>query len=294
VLQSSISNLSLHISAGVDISDISDNQGMPPNSSPGRLKESEKACFRAHANLWRQMLHEKWSSALIMEADAAWDVNVRAITQRFSHAFNDLMDAHPRSPSTAQPSELDPYNVGKWDLLSLGQCHENTRHNNESLIYSDADAPFDMSYYGRPLVDERVVRRSGGIVCTTAYALSPRGALKLLVKFSVDMTIPIDLAIRSMIESDELIAYSAQPSIIAQWVYRDGSGSEGANSDVSKVAIANTVDHSETWRDIHNSLNVWSLKPHHEDARFRNGALQALGRMAFGDSESGGQYAGTV
>ena len=51
VLQSSISNLSLHITAGVEIFDISNNQGMPPNSSPGSLKESEKACFRAHANV---------------------------------------------------------------------------------------------------------------------------------------------------------------------------------------------------------------------------------------------------
>ena len=246
------------------------------------------------AQLWRRMLDEKWSSALIMEADAAWDVNVRAITQRFSHALNDLMDTYPRTLSTAQPSEHDPYNVAKWDLLSLGQCHESTMHSDESLIYSDADAPFNMSYYGRPLVDERVVRRSGGIVCTTAYALSPRGALKLLVKMSVDMNIPIDLAIRSMIESDELIAYSVQPSIIAQWVYRAGSGSESANSDVSTVAIADTVDHTETWREIHNSMNVWALKPHHEDAEFRNGALQALGRMAFGDGESRGQDAGTV
>ena len=51
VLQSSISNLSLHITPGVDISDISDNKGMPPNSSPGSLKEAEKASFRAHANV---------------------------------------------------------------------------------------------------------------------------------------------------------------------------------------------------------------------------------------------------
>jgi hypothetical protein len=244
--------------------------------------------------LWRRMLDEKWSSALIIEADAAWDVNVRAITQRLSHALNDLMDTHPRTSSTARPSEDDPYNVAKWDLLSLGQCHEGKRHSEESLIYVDADAPLDMSYYGRPLVDERVVRRSGGTVCTTAYALSPRGALKLLVKFSIDMSIPIDLAIRSMIEADQLIAYSVQPTIIAQWIYRAGSGSEGANSDVSTVTVVDPINHTETWKDIHSSMNVWALKPYHEDARFRNGALQALGRMAFGDGESRGQDAGTV
>jgi hypothetical protein len=235
------------------------------------------------------MLDEKWPSVLIMEADATWDVAVRAITQRLSHALNDLMDTHPRTSSTARPSEHDPYNVAKWDLLSLGQCHEDTRHNDESLVYPDADAPFNMSYYGRPLVDERVVRRSGGIVCTTAYALSPSGALKLLLKMNIDMNQPIDLAIRSMIESDELIAYSVQPSIIAQWIYRDGSGSLAANSDIDSsgaLSIANTnIDVAETWREIHNSMNVWTLKPHHEDARFRNGALQALGPIAFGDRE---------
>jgi len=60
------------------------------------------------AQLWRRMLDEKWSSALIMESDAAWDVDVRAITQRFSHALDDLMDRYPRTLSTAQPSEHDP------------------------------------------------------------------------------------------------------------------------------------------------------------------------------------------
>ncbi len=244
--------------------------------------------------LWRRMLEKKWSSVLIMEADAAWDVNIRAITQRLSHALNNLMDTHPRTLSTAQPSEHDPYNVAKWDLLSLGQCHEKTRHSDESLLYSDADAPLNTSYYGHLLADQRVVRRSGGIVCTTAYALSPRGALKLLVKMNVDMNIPIDLAIRRMIESDELIAYSVQPSIIAQWVYRTGSGSESANSDVSTVANTDTVDHNETWREIHSSMNVWALKPWHEDAKFRNGALQALGRIAFGDVEARGQAVDTL
>jgi hypothetical protein len=250
------------------------------------------------AQLWRRMLDEKWSSALIMEADATWDVAIRVITQRLSHALNDLMDTHPRTSSTARPSEHDPYNVAKWDLLSLGQCHEDARHSGESLVYPDADAPFNMSYYSRPLIDERVVRRSGGIVCTTAYALSPRGALKLLVKMNVDMNQPLDLAIRSMIQSDELIAYSVQPSIVAQWIYRAGSGSEAGNSDIDSsgaAAIADTnVDLTETWREIHNSMNVWTLKPYHEDAKFRNGALQALGRMAFGEGKSREQDAATV
>jgi hypothetical protein len=51
VLQSHISNISLHISPGVEISDISNNYGLPPSSNQGSLKESEKACFRAHANV---------------------------------------------------------------------------------------------------------------------------------------------------------------------------------------------------------------------------------------------------
>jgi hypothetical protein len=67
VLQSHISNLSLHITPGVEISDISDNYGLPPNSNKGSLKESEKACFRAHANV--RMLCLLFLSLLLEHSD---------------------------------------------------------------------------------------------------------------------------------------------------------------------------------------------------------------------------------
>lgn len=229
------------------------------------------------------MLSEDWSSVLILEADATWDVNVRAIMARVAAALNDLMDAF--SPTTLKrPADSgDPYNVGKWDLFSLGQCHEKELHKNESVIYSDPDAPSGMFYYGRQLTSERVVRRSGGLTCTTAYALSRSGALKLLLRTNIDLDQPIDYVIAEMTIKGELITYSVQPSIMAQWIYEDGIGAGHKNSDIQQDNQETTDADQRIWEGARLLKDVWRLKPYHEDAGFRQGALEAIRPVLYGD-----------
>jgi GR25 family glycosyltransferase involved in LPS biosynthesis len=233
--------------------------------------------------VWRKMLLEKWTSTLILEADAAWDMNIRASTQKLSYALNDLTERFPRTSWDGPAAEDDPYNINKWDVLSLGQCHEAETHANESVVYSDSDAPEGMAYYQKPLVNERVVRRSGGLICMAAYALSARGAMKLLLRLNLDFDIPVDLVMKEMIEKDELIVYSVQPSIMSQWIYVPGVDGESKNSDIKYWAPVTVQDRKSTWDNVHNSKNIWKLKPHHEDAGLKNGALQAIGGVLYDD-----------
>src|SRR4051794_18106389 len=52
---------------------------MHPNALPessSSLRAAQLGCWRAHANIWSRMLSENITSALIMEDDADWDVNI--------------------------------------------------------------------------------------------------------------------------------------------------------------------------------------------------------------------------
>ncbi|ODQ64137.1 hypothetical protein NADFUDRAFT_47413 [Nadsonia fulvescens var. elongata DSM 6958] len=280
LMQSVASDIEYEIFPGVYAKDLQES-GLPPVSK-AMEDEGPKACLRAHANIWRLMLKEKWSSALILEADAAWDVEIRAIMQRVSYALNDLMDTHPLSTSETLATEKDPYNLAKWDIISLGHCHENNQNSDHYQIFSDPDSPVGKKYKEILLNDERVVRESGGPVCTTAYAISPTGALKLLLRTAIDFNRPVDLLIMDMVGDGTLISYSIHPPPFAQWKYEQHIGAENRNSDIQS-SNANQDDKSDdAWKKVHQSMNVWRLGDNYLDSSFRHSAFGALKQMAFG------------
>ena len=47
-------------------------KALPNEHNPG-LKVAEYACWRSHADAWRKVIEEKWSTAMILEDDADWD-----------------------------------------------------------------------------------------------------------------------------------------------------------------------------------------------------------------------------
>lgn len=49
---------------------------MPPSWSQDRLAAS-LGCWRSHANVWRRIITEDISTAIILEDDADWDVNIK-------------------------------------------------------------------------------------------------------------------------------------------------------------------------------------------------------------------------
>jgi hypothetical protein len=49
---------------------------IPPSWSQERLAAS-LGCWRSHANIWRKIITEDISTALILEDDADWDVNIK-------------------------------------------------------------------------------------------------------------------------------------------------------------------------------------------------------------------------
>lgn len=248
------------------------------------------------------MLHDKTPAVLILESDAAWDVNLREImsnlNQYFTYFLTELNSRSLPNPGHdgrsqrnrrfVQLDPRDPWHSTHWDLLSFGQCFEDSRNKNTALRFPDAHVPAGKDYFGDTLGEERVARRSGGIVCTTAYAISQTGAVKLLLRGAVDLDNPIDLVMRRMIMSEDLLAYSIMPPIFGQWEYipNIGMAERGANSDIhsgedaDKAAAVNMSG----WDEVKRTGSVWQDREGHPDAAFKDMALQAAWKLVFENS----------
>jgi GR25 family glycosyltransferase involved in LPS biosynthesis len=148
--------------------------------------------------------------------------------------------------------------------------------------------PEGKDYWGRKLGHERAIRKSAGIVCTTAYAISHTGAAKLLMRSAVDLDNPVDLLIRRLTLSRDLVAYSVIPPVIAQWEYRNdvGMGERGAQSDINGGKHKDTPADAkmEGWDKVAKTGSVWITKAHHKDVVFDKMALDVAWEQIMGDA----------
>lgn len=251
------------------------------------------------------MLRKRLPAILILESDSTWDINVREIMSNFNRHFTEFLKniqstqlhnpgweaRHSRSTSNdiLEYDPDDPWHSAHWDILSIGQCMENRKNKNISLVYNDTHVPPGKNYWGQILGNQRVIRKSGGFYCTKAYAISQTGAAKLLLRTMIDLDAPVDLVIRGMILSGHLVAYSVMPTIMAQWEYVQNIGMEqrGANSDISSEAKEPKVStEANGWGEVKKSGSVWRPKAAHPDIAFHETALQGAWRRIFRNESS--------
>lgn len=228
-LQSYLSGIDIEEYPAVEAKMISDT-GMPPTSNPQRLNRGEKGCWRAHANIWSEIIRKKLPPVLILESDVAWDINLRSIMGLFNKHFTRFLQQVGSRPlyqagfstssntgqhrpvgrpwrdhegvklersretySAVTPNPDDPWHSEHWDLLFLGQCLDFQKKPGFYLKYSDPFVTAGKDYFGERLGHERVLHQSGGIACTTAYAITRRGAAKLLLRSAINLDSPVDL-----------------------------------------------------------------------------------------------------
>jgi len=283
--------------AGLDIEDYPAvtpdmiiSAGMPPSHRINAFKSAGiRGCYRSHANIWSDMVRKKSPPVLIMESDAAWDINLRPIMSdinkqfvKFLHNINStaLPDAsfagrrHASSSSeNTKPSKpfydpSDPWLSSHWDFFSFGQCREGHQDHDIKLEWPAVHPPpGKFSYYGSPLNKTRVLRRAGGIICLTGYAVSHRGAAKLLLRHALDLDSPVDMLMQQMVKSRDLVAYSVNPPVVAQWEYRDGIGQaeRGSQSDVNIDQHGGYQDTPKNakmdgWKEVQHTGTVWRMR----------------------------------
>jgi hypothetical protein len=67
----------------LDTQSLPDNYGTPVVV----LEPAHLACYRGHANIWRQIVEDDVETALILEDDIDWDLNIREIVPRVEDAL---------------------------------------------------------------------------------------------------------------------------------------------------------------------------------------------------------------
>lgn len=262
----------------VDGQDIEkDYRGLPPARSQD-LSSSEMACIRSHANVWQKMLQNNYLSVLVLEGDATFDVDIRDQTFRLAGAFQDLLSS---LNLTVNNTDEDPWNCESWDILNFGACFEGGEFSNLYRTYDDPGTPSILYDYPETNTTfetkegERIVRRSGRPICTTGYGISRRGALKMLLRMSLESSRALDLVMAQENLKGKVESYTVWPPLIQQWKYKDGVNTQ--SSDIHNVDKNKEYD-PNIWKDVILQANVWQVRKEYQQWHMNNWTLAQIGR----------------
>jgi len=127
------------------------------------------------------------SSALILEDDMDWDVRLKTQLMDFARGSRYLLNM------TESTKTHSPYGDG-WDVLWVGLCLDGLAKDDPRLyiIHDDPSVPnfANLQASREPHLTEfgehsRLVHMAGAPICSFAYAVSHKGAQKLLYGLSV-------------------------------------------------------------------------------------------------------------
>lgn len=157
--------------------------------------------------LYGRVMERNYSSALILEDDADWDVAIRSQTPAIANAIRDLTDG-----------VVGPWGFN-WDYLALGHCGAGAVPDDKYRVIQDnSTGPVEDFIALWPPSKElkpntRFVHKSGGTVCTFGYAVSRQGASKLINRLSTS-GLPLDIDYASFCGDGGLNCYAVTPEII--------------------------------------------------------------------------------
>jgi hypothetical protein len=154
--------------------------------------------------LLRRIVRENIGSALVLEDDADWDVNVKAQMLEFARGTRFVLDQE-------QKFTISPYGDG-WDILWVGHCGAKNRQGEDQrywVAHNDPTAvpPSQWGYWRRqPNLTPsalngtftRVVFVPSNGLCTWGYAISQQGARRFLRDQSEVQAKPSDRALNRM------------------------------------------------------------------------------------------------
>ncbi|KAI0165051.1 glycosyltransferase family 25 protein [Hypoxylon sp. FL1284] len=212
VLTSSLTGFHVEWINGIKGDTVPD-KALPFGVDRKKLWETNLGSWRGHMNAVRRIIEDGLDSALIMEDDMDWDVRLKPQLERVAQGARALLS------SASDPNS--PYG-DNWDLMWLGHCGEVFPETLDENKEKPIDDP-GIRYMSRKFVIEndmtvppkdrvtglvdfknnpeytRWVHVTGAPICTFAYALSQRGARKVLFDLSVDhLNGPFDNALAGL------------------------------------------------------------------------------------------------
>jgi hypothetical protein len=168
-------------------------RGINSTGRKGGLGPGQARCWLGHLNVLHEILVHKWSTVLVMEDDADWDIAVKQQLIMVAPMIRQVLN------SSNTIGGGSPYG-DQWDLLWLGHCGELTPATGvlseldetlpNSPLYREAYG--DYTYFSPQL---RLVHRSQSPVCTYAYAVTASAAMRIyqLAIGGLDSIITIEL-----------------------------------------------------------------------------------------------------
>jgi hypothetical protein len=147
---------------------------------------------------------EQISTALVLEDDADWDVNLKAQLLEFARGTRYVLNQE--SNTTNSPYGDD------WDILWLGHCGLRNREDIDQRYYVIRDdptaVPQELWSYPRRMPNftpkalngtfNRVIYEPTRGLCTWGYAISLRGARRLLQDQELEQAMPSDRALNRL------------------------------------------------------------------------------------------------
>lgn len=196
-----------------------------------QLKEVEmpKGCHLArafdHMSIWQRTLDERISSALILSSDAAWNTGIRPDLLGFHEAAQSLTNRNPNISLTRTNTHpvLGLYG-NAWDILWLGHSGSNGEAFDSPTndVHKVPHAKIWTAPDGHPLgaqyrsTDIRLTSDNPvGDLCLSSYAVSYRGASKLLSLVD-DMRGLLDQFVKEKCQSGDLKCVIQWPQIMSQ------------------------------------------------------------------------------
>ena len=163
-----------------------------------------------------------------MEDDADWDTSLKSQLHLFAQASQYILGAGAK----AGTKPWSPYG-DDWDLLWLGHCGSTIKPNDPRrfIVENDATVPAPRRRVNQPIRDlvnmeeqgygnsTRVMYQTDGGRCTYAYALSYRGARRVLATLSsVRRFDPIDVALSKICREEQRFkCLSVFPQLIGSY-----------------------------------------------------------------------------
>ncbi|KAJ5150688.1 uncharacterized protein N7500_010877 [Penicillium coprophilum] len=243
VLGSSVSNFHVEWIDGVTPDEIN-GKSYPYNWNHDR-KQTEYAARRAHVNGLQRIVQERLASAMIMEDDTDWDVSIKVQLQSFAHAVRALQLKDTQKVPTQSPYGDD------WDILWIGHCGVSCK-TDLPFYLTPNDPTIPMPHHFRPLWRDspifkgherpdhsRLVCTASDAICSMFYAVSYRGAQRILAALSVnpsglaeeiDIGAQFDVSLGRMCGKGYLRCFAPFPSITG--AFRQ-AGPKAKTSDIN-------------------------------------------------------------
>jgi hypothetical protein len=196
----------------------------------------------AHIDVLKLIIMNRWGSALVLEDDVDWSVQIREQTRKVAKAIVELTEQKAGSET--------PYGLD-WDVIWMGHCGDppdfkQVRH----VTYGDPTVlPLEKYRNINKHVTtqlepgQRAVHFSVGPICTWAYAVSASGAHKLLAEASEGHHDAFDLMLMNKCKSEKLRCITVNMELFDQYLPAEGeqsevrAGNSGADSEADPISL---------------------------------------------------------